>query len=947
MLVYDGDGRTELDYVEICLNMTSGDIVLRWNEQTKVFTEILDTGGLCTLNTVNSTWVAVDANSYRLSWRFEINGGVHDTFQEYRYRAIDEASNRNPTFSALRGLFEYTDSFVIEIDAFSLESAHPIVQSNYDTHEYNEPDNIIVPKVTMNHGVGVEWLYLYEITISENVTDNILTMVGGRMYGFWSWMPAQSTGYGSNDIDLGNNGTIKHGHIDDNTIWITPQMKVKEIPAGRYNMSIIVTDFNYLEVKFFLGWVDIGNSINQTVEEQFDNDIYTQTGVEVTETAQFDTALYLQEDVDDKEAEGVTQGMLMWLNGELIYSSYEFQLAPVELGNLNLFDSNDDAMGNGAWLYEGELYRLRAITYNPTYVNINVSDTRRTMVFEYFNATDTLTLTSTDGVNVFGLINSDNTYDESTGQRILEWYFVVNDNVVDSADRYWDAYMYSTINAPLQPFMEDTDDNWLKTHIYNLGGMVSFSFVGDGARIPDGDVYDLEATSIGSIAYSEVTYNKLQHVHILPELTYNGTWNSGTGRFEDFDGGFFEYGIKYEVDGLLVQGYKVRLYPTNYRVGHQNLGADHDWVGWEVEWWQFIQGNPDPWELQKSDVIYSNSWGYDSADADPDYHNRTSSQLWIDLWFSNHEGGTQFGGRVNAYYHGMYEQGGILAFFGYGNFRPMFGDVTSSQFFGDITDFNGNPTDSYGIEKARFWSRVEKYGGNDRTWSMSNYEIKNYQLASGRMQGIDNPPLVETKVLDMPSTGFLTPLIKVISGIGESIARGLSGMGLYAMSLVDNLLVSIGLPPMLGIFFDFLLGIYQVFALIYSSFVEIISYMVTSIENMISSLFILIPRYLLLVGNVLDVFVAYYTQIVLLFTGGIGNMNNFWEDYNASEMLELYLIAVLPFSLIAKWESSKDPLKAMAGDITMFVQFVTAIYDIASEFMSMAFDVIKSIIGLV
>jgi len=945
MLVTDTDGRTELDYVEIAINMTSGDIVLRWDEQSKVFSEILDTGGLCTINTVNSTWEVVDANSYRLAWRFEINGGVHDTFQEYRYRAIDEASNKNPTFTALRGLFEYTDSFIIEIDDFNLISSSPIVQSYYDTHDLNEPENNIVPNVTINHGVGVEWIYMYDITISENVTENVLTVVAGRLYGFWSWMPTQSTGWGSNDIDLGNNSTLKHGHIDDNTIWFTPELKVKQIPAGRYNMSIMVTDFNYLESKFFLGWVDIGDSFNQTETAQVNVSLYNQTGVEVEEVAQVDSDFFMQTDVEDEEADSITQGLHIWLNGVLVHNSYQYVLAPAELGAINLFDSEDFAMGDNSWLYEGELYRLRAVTYNPTYVNINVSDTRRTIVFDYYNSTDTLSLYSSDNVDVFGLIRSANTFNASTGRRVLEWWFVVNEDVIDCADRYWDAYMNSTINIPVQPLQIDIKNDWLKTNIYNLGGIVSYSFVGDGRRVADGDVYDIMATSAGSIARTEVVYDKLQHVHILPELNVNGTWNPTTGRFEDFDGGFFEYGLKYEVDGLWVQGYKVRLYPTNYRVGHQNLGADHNWVGWAVEWYQFTQNNAS-WTLQKEDIIYTNNWGYDNDDATPDYHNRTSSQLWIDLWFSNHEGGTIMAGRVSALYYGLYEQATPF-WFGYGEFRPMFGDVTSSQFFGDITDFNGGTTDSYGIEKVNFWTRVEKISGNTRPWKVSNYEVRNYQLAEGRMQGIDNPPFIETRVLDSPTSGFLTPLIKVISGIGNAIGNALRGMATYTMSLVDTMLTNIGLPPMLSIFFDFLMGIYEIFALIYSSFVDIVSWITSSIENMIGSLFLVIPRYLLLVTDVLNVFVSYYTNFVLLFTGGIGNMNNFWADYSMGEIIQVYLVAVVPFTFLAKWESSKDPINAIAEDVGMFVQFVTAIYDIASEFMGLAFDIIKSILGLI
>ncbi len=945
MKVSDADGRTHLDYVELCLNMTSGDIVLRWTEQTKVFSEVLDTGAICTLNTVNSTWEDYDANTYKLSWRFELNGGIFDINQEYRYRAVDEASNRNPIFTALQGTFEYTDSIVMNLVDFNILSNDPIFQSNPQTHEYNEPENLLVLNITIDHGVDANWIGWETIGLYENITGNILMGTGGRLYTFWSWLPYVSTGNGSNDINLGTNSSLKHGKPTDYTMWFTPEMKVKNLPVGRYNLSVTMTDFAMLETKFFLGWVDIGDSINHTLVEPITQDLFSQKGVEDTEYESITQELFIQKGVEVTEVESIDEGVIIWVNGVVAYSSFEHMPLEAKLGNLNLFDSEGNIISNDGWLYEGELYRLRAVSTNPSYININVSDTRRTIAFEWYNSTGVMSITSTDGVNVFGLINGDMSYNETTGVRIFEWYFVVNDNVVDCANRYWDAYMSSTINAPLIPLETDVDDNWLYTNIYNLGGVVSYTMVGDGHKITGGDALDIEATAIGSSAYTEVVFNNLQSVHILPELYYQGNWNPTTGRFEDFSGGFYEYGISYEIDDVWVNGWKVMLYPVNYKVGHQNLGADHNWIGWAVEWYQYDYGAVD-WVLEREEIIYSNNWGYDSAGANPDYHNRTSSQLWIDLWFSNHNSSSIIAGRVSALYYGLYEQATPF-WFGYGEFRPMFGDVKTSMYFSDLTDISDTVTDSYGIGKVKFWSRVTKVAGNTRTWRISNYEIKDYMLSEGRMNGIDNPPIVETRVLDSPASGFISPLIRVISGIGGAIARALGGMGTYALSLVDGILTSIGLPPMLGIFFDFLLGIYEVFALIYGSFIDIISWIVTSIENMISSLFQVIPRYLLLVNDVLMVFVSYYTNFVLLFTGGIGNMNNFWTDYAVGDILQIYLIAVIPFTYLAKWESSKDPLGAIAEDVGMFMQFIMAVYDIALEFLTVAFDIVKSIIGLI
>ena len=947
MLVSDTDGRTTIDYVEIALNMTSGDIVLRWDEDTKVFSEILDTGGLCTINTVNSTWEVYDANTYRLEWRFEINGGVLAINQDWRTRAIDEDSNRNPTFSALQGQFEYVDSVTMNLVDFNIISNDPIFQAYPETEEYNEPENLLTLNITVSHNINANWIFWETIGLYENITGNVLMGTGGRLYTFWSWLPFVSTGNGSNDINLGTNTSLKHGTSGDNKMWFTPVMKVHSLPAGRYNLSVTMTDFGYDETKYFLGWVDIGDSIVHNETSSIDTFLLIQEGVEDTEFESITQELFIQKGVEVNEVEEINQGVMIWVNGVLAYSSFEHMPLEVKLGDLNILDSEGNIISNDGWLYEGELYRLRAVSTNPSYININVSDTRRTIAFEWYNSTGVMSITSTDGVNVFGLINGDMSYNETSGVRIFEWYFVVNDNVVDCANRYWDAYMYSTINAPLIPLETDIKDNWLYTNIYNLGGSVSYTMIGDGHRLAGGDVLDIEATSIGSSAYTEVIFNNLQSVHILPELDYNGTWNSGTGRFEDFKGGYFEYGISYEIDDVWVNGWKVRLFPhlTDYSVGHQNAGADNNWIGWVVQWYKYDY-DTSFWIKERTDRIYSNSWGYDEEGATPDYHNRTSSQLWIDLWFSNHNSSSIVAGRVNSLYYGLYEQATPF-WFGYGEFRPMFGEERTSMYFSDLTDTNDEVTDSYGIGKVKFWTRITKLTQNESPWRASNYEIKDYMLSEGRMRGIDNPPLVETRVLDSPASGFLSPLIRAIAGIAGAIARALRGTGLYAISLVDGLLTSIGLPPMLGIFFDFLLGIYEIFALIYGSFRDIVSWMITSIENMISSLFLVIPRYLLLVNGVLMVFISYYTNFVLLFTGGIGNMNNFWVDYSVGDILQIYLIAVLPFTYIAKWESSKDPIGAIGEDAKSFIGFIMAVFEITRDLFNVAFDIIKSIIGLI
>ena len=123
--------------------------------------------------------------------------------------------------------------------------------------------------------------------------------------------------------------------------------------------------------------------------------------------------------------------------------------------------------------------------------------------------------------------------------------------------------------------------------------------------------------------------------------------------------------------------------------------------------------------------------------------------------------------------------------------------------------------------------------------------------------------------------------------------------------------------------------------------------MITSIDGLIASIFVLVPRYLLFVGMILTVFVDYYNNIVLLFTGGIGGMSNFWLDYNLAEFIQLYLIGIFPFMLIAKIESSDDPVQTLTDEVKMFMEVITAVFNIAYQLFTVAFDIIKSIVGLI
>jgi len=541
-------------------------------------------------------------------------------------------------------------------------------------------------------------------------------------------------------------------------------------------------------------------------------------------------------------------------------------------------------------------------------------------------------------LNLMWLDDFDSVVNTSKIYQNYTFTFVVNDDVIDF---YNDTIRYGAIIDTMNQTYATT--SLLKYSIFNLGEIPVYSGSGGYSFHPEIDILSLDAHGSGSWSKVELLYDKLEHMHFKVDFNISGVWDAGSGIFlsANSTGGYYDYGINYIINNTLITGWYVRLYPSNVVVGHQNAGIDLNYVQWTIEHYVY---NGTQYILEKIDILYSNFEGYDNENATPDYHNTTICTFWFDMWFSNENNSKRVATRVNSEYYGLYEQGSAW-WFGYGAFRPMMGEVTESMFYDNVHDSNGNIISATNIDYVEFWSEVGKVTGNDRIRSQG-FLMKNKRFAEDILYGVDTPALVETKVLDMPQMGFLAPLIKMLSRIREFIVNGIiSVLGLLG-KLVDNLLVAIGLPPLMSVFYNFLVGIYNIFEVIFASFGLIVDWIVISLQNFISSIFLVIPRYLYFVGMVVTVFIDYYNNIVLLFTGGIGGMNNFWVHYNVAEIIELYLIAIFPFIEIARIESSDEPLQTLSNDVSLFVNFIKGIFEIAGKFLEYAMNIIKAIIGV-
>jgi len=266
----------------------------------------------------------------------------------------------------------------------------------------------------------------------------------------------------------------------------------------------------------------------------------------------------------------------------------------------------------------------------------------------------------------------------------------------------------------------------------------------------------------------------------------------------------------------------------------------------------------------------------------------------------------------------MYEQG-VAWWFGYGKFRPMIGEYENAKFLDDLYDETGNITNCRKFDLMRVFIEVEKIDiadGNDETWTVRAVENVNRQLAADRMQGVDEPTFVETKVLDMPQTGFLNPLIKAINGIKTAIWSGALGFVKVMWGAIDSFGVFIGLPS--GFFSritDFIIMIPDIIIKLVENIDMVITYSVTLLDQIFSFVFVAIPRLFWLLAELTFTFVTFWTSISSMLTGGWTGVSNIWVEWNVGDWIQLFLYAIFPAWQVNRIFTSKTPMETARNDL--------------------------------
>ena len=659
---------------------------------------------------------------------------------------------------------------------------------------------------------------------------------------------------------------------DEGSVWIAPHIGID------YNRNVVIVwnihspDNN--TVWYRKGQIQFNGSMTWQTEviqwenwDQFGNWFFDSVGSGMAEPLPFNVPLSLSYDDDNAE----------WMFHDYIFTQDNGELLiPAVHLNTTLTGPNGEPIGTSGydnWIFEGEVYDLVSFVENATSFYVNTTDSRHDIRFNWDNETEQMWI-SVNPRDQFTIGLAHSEFERTGNITRLLWRFIPNRNIIDCVNESW-AYYIENEDMGYEVY-GDLD---IETNIYNLGGLTSYAFTGDGGRTVGGQPFEIYATngSDGSSARAEQIYRKLQSIHFLIEIDMDNEWEDGPGAFDIDPGvGFVDIGIDYRLNATWVEGFSVRLYVESANVGHHNAGDDHNWIEWAVDWHNYDPGSG----LQqnfRSGLIYSNHWGYDNENLSPDYHNRTSSQIWVDLWFDRTNASTTVAGQVNALFHGMREHGSSW-WFGYGEFQPMISDYGNALMLDDLYDEGGNVTDSMKFDLMRVFVEVGKVAnpadGDDETWTIRAIENFNRKQADDRMQGVEQPAFEETLVLDMPMFQSMNPLIRAIDGISIAIWKGALGFQKILWGAMDSFFSWAGFGE--GFFSSitaFLMMIPQVFTTIMQNMGMAITHLVTMIDNTFTMVITMLPEFVLgltwLTNSILD----YWRILNDLLGGGLMPFN--------------------------------------------------------------------------
>jgi len=563
-------------------------------------------------------------------------------------------------------------------------------------------------------------------------------------------------------------------------------------------------------------------------------------------------------------------------------------------------------------------------------------DAGRFYSFYYDDDLGRVVLTSPeDGISV-GI----NFIEEDDNSRNFSFNVMFNPTIADSQD----VDLYYRTNEPA-----NGDTGWTlgasdQFHIYNIGGLVEYVTTGDGAHTTGGDSLEGEVTNgtLESSFSANITWDKLQHVHLqfsidTDSLELNDRLQIPDIRTHTFE---VEYGFYTYLDDEWIKQFYMVMFVTGGEVGlnyDPGGNSDKSWVNYNVTWYDYDDS------VIKTDIITSYHWGYDK-----DYFpsNFTVQKFWFDMWFNSMNGSTVMGGRLNAYWHGMSEEG--TWWFGYGDFRPVISNVTQSMAFKDLVDENGTIISAKEVGLCKFYTKLTKLTHDDDTIKLRDYDVFTHKVALDNMEGIDTPSseFQPTQDPQMPMGGFLGGLSAAFQRLADQISEAITLGALSAWStfaqFVDVLFGYFGFTDFtdttLSIISNFWTQITTYFSEGY--LVTFITDIFTGVSNGFGFVTSWASRFFSTIGQIFSIAQGIIDGTHSVTTG----LGNLWDLFEFStwgfDFLPIAGIISWFISLDNRRKAGKSWTKEFVSDLVLVSQLMSFFIDITFRVITFTMDLI-------
>lgn len=488
--------------------------------------------------------------------------------------------------------------------------------------------------------------------------------------------------------------------------------------------------------------------------------------------------------------------------------------------------------------------------------------------------------------------------------------------------------------------------------IYNLGGKAEYSFNGNGAQTPAGDVFYLQVTNAEDYARANVTFRKMQHAHILFGINVNETLQGDELKeVKDYNAGFqVETALWYcDPSHVWVKG----LSAVIDIMGNDVSEVSSNWcdIHWRVRWYN-AQG-----VLLRTDDVSSYNHAFTNAGENPT--GNPISWMWIDMWYNNINGSRVIGGRITSYEIGIWEH----AWWAGGTYSYGWGNVTQSMCFTDLKAHDGDIISSAQLDLMKLSFNLTKpaVGASSYTIKLSDFDIftvKRIVPAQGHMLGIDTPSseFEPTKKPDLPAGGFLGGISAMLSGIGGFFVAALAGAAGIFISAVDGILSTFGFGT--HTFSDLM----SVISALVTNLGIWTGYVATQISNMISFIGYVIIWVVTFVQYVMSTIIWFGTNALYLFvfplqmlaaffTGGKFTLpfSSIEADFAGSFPVVSAFLAITPiFTLIffMQW-FIQDGIFAIPGKVISIFNTTRLLFDAMFWIFRFVWNLIVSLINFI